>query len=85
MNQVENLWILIFINYVTVIVLLINYIPWLTHDIDKLDLCFAVLFDTISSNIEMLCLCGGIIINNDNDIIYNRKSHEFPNAILDVS
>jgi len=65
--------------------LLINYVPWLTHDIDKLDLCFVVLFDTITNNIEILCFWGSIIVNTDNGIMYNRESHELSNAILDVS
>jgi hypothetical protein len=35
------------------------------------------LFDKISDNLGILYFHGCIIINTDNDITYNRGSHEF--------
>jgi hypothetical protein len=39
----------------------------------------------MSSNFGILCFHDDIIINTDNDITYNRESHEFLTAILDMS
>jgi hypothetical protein len=48
-------------------------------------LCFIVLFDIIFDNSRLLCFHGGNIINTDNDITYNEKSHEFLTTPLDIS
>jgi hypothetical protein len=48
-------------------------------------LCFVVLFDGMSDNLEILCLHSGIIINTDNDITYNEGSYEFITATLNMS
>jgi hypothetical protein len=53
--------------------------------INKLELCFAILFDRMSGNLKILCFYGGIIVNTDNGITYNVGSHEFLTAILDMS
>jgi hypothetical protein len=39
-----------------------------------------MLFDRIFENLEILCLHSGVIINTNNDITYNRGSHEFLTA-----
>jgi len=44
-----------------------------------------VLFDRTSGNLEILCFHGGIIVNTDNDITYNRGSHEFLITTLNMS
>lgn len=44
-----------------------------------------MLFDRISSNIEILCFYGGIIVNTNNGITYNGGSNEFLTVILDMS
>ena len=36
-------------------------------------------------NSRLLCFHGGNIINTDNDITYNEKSHEFLTTPLDIS
>ena len=53
--------------------------------INKLEVCFVILFDKMSSNLEILCFYGGIIVNTDNGITYNVGSHEFLTAILYMS
>jgi hypothetical protein len=50
-----------------------------------LELCFVVLSDRMYDNLEMLCFHCDIIVNTDNDITYNRESHEFATDILDMS
>jgi hypothetical protein len=50
-----------------------------------LELCFVVLSDRMYDNLEVLCFHGGIIVNIDNDITYNRESHEFPTDISNMS
>jgi hypothetical protein len=50
-----------------------------------LELCFVVLSDRMYDNLEVLCFHGGIIVNIDNDITYNRESYEFPTDISDMS
>ena len=42
-----------------------------------INLCFVVLFGRISDKLGILYFHGFIIINTDNSITYNRKSHEF--------
>jgi hypothetical protein len=44
-----------------------------------------VLFDRISNNLRMLCFHDGIIVNTDNDIIYNGGSYEFLIVTSDMS
>jgi hypothetical protein len=66
-------------------ILLINYALRLTQDNNKLELCFVMLFDRMSSDFRILCFYDGIIINTDNDITYNGESHEFLTATLDMS
>jgi hypothetical protein len=44
-----------------------------------------MLFDKISCNLRILCFYDGIIVNTENDIIYNGRSHEFLMATLDMS
>jgi hypothetical protein len=39
----------------------------------------------MSDNLGILCFHGGIIINTDNTITYNRDSHEFLTIISDMS
>ena len=50
-----------------------------------LELCFVVLSDRMYDNLEVLCFHGGIIVNIDNSITYNRESHEFLNVTSDMS
>ena len=45
--------------------------------INKLELYFVVLFDSMPDNLGILCLHGGIIVNTNNSIIYNGGIHEF--------
>ena len=52
-------------------------------DINKLGLCFAVLFDRISINFEIY-FHGSIVINTNISITYNRETSEFLVIILDV-
>jgi hypothetical protein len=66
-------------------ILLINYALRLTQDNNKLELCFVMLFDRMSSDFRILCFYDGIIINTDNDITYNGESHEFLTATLNMS
>jgi len=44
---------------------------------------FVMLFDKISCNLRILCFYNGIIVNTENDITYNGRSHEFLTATLD--
>ena len=43
------------------------------------------MFDRISSNIEILCFYGSIIIDTNNGIIYNGGSNGFLTVILYMS
>jgi hypothetical protein len=44
-----------------------------------------MLFDKISCNLRILCFYNSIIVNTENDITYNGRSHEFLTATLDMS
>jgi len=46
---------------------------------------FVMLFDKISCNLRILCFYNSIIVNTENDITYNGRSHEFLTATLDMS
>jgi len=46
--------------------------------------CFVVLFDKISGNLGILYFHGNIIVNTNNGITYNGRSHEFLTIILNM-
>jgi len=60
-------------------ILLINYA------LNKLDLYFVVLFDSMSDNLGILCFHGDIVINTGNDITYNGGIYKFLIVTLDMS
>jgi hypothetical protein len=60
-------------------ILLINYA------LNKLDLYFVVLFDSMSDNLGILCFHGDIVINTGNDLTYNGGIYEFLIVTLDMS
>ena len=43
-----------------------------------------MLFDKISSNLRILYLHGGIIVNTNNGITYNKRNYEFLTVILNM-
>jgi hypothetical protein len=43
-----------------------------------------VSFDGMSRSIGILCFYNGIIINTDNDIVYNREINKFLTTTLDM-